>query len=164
MLIICRRVVMPLAATNLPAEAISHRNITRPGRIPGGVAWVSFVRIPMNLTLTHVRPRQRRIERIDNPMLSTALRRGKVRCADATLLPAQAEQAGAYRGYYMRTGDGHNHWLGESLQTARANFARAADLFLNRHNGYDYEMEFSHGQVTGEGPAWDNVDCTGLFI
>lgn len=152
---------------NCQLRPISLTKFTRPGLIPGGVAWVSFLRIPMNLYLTHVRPRERRIERIervDNPILSSALRRGKVRCADATMLPAQAEQAGAYRGYYMRCADGHNHWLGESLQTAQANFHRAGDLFLNRHNGWDYDVEFSHGQIVGNGPPWDNLSCIDLFI
>ena len=92
-------------------------------------------------TLVRARHRHaRRLHAIDNPFLASALRSGRVRQDDPTMLPAQAEQAGAFRGYYLRTADGQNHWLGESLTAARANFKPAADRFLTAANGYDYDV------------------------
>lgn len=121
----------------------------------------------MNFFPTHMRARRhsaRRLHVIDNPFLASALRRGHLRQLDPTQLPAQAEQAGAYRGYYLRCADGHNHWIGETLNVARGNFKLACDRFLNVRNGFDYDVEYSHGWTVDGSTPWNNLNSTELFV
>ena len=121
----------------------------------------------MSFYPTQVRARHRharRLHAIDNPFLASALRSGRVRLDDPTILPAQAEQAGAFRGFYLRTADGHNHWLGETLSAARANFKPAADRFVTQQCAWDYDIEWSHGRVVEGSTPWDNVSVIESFV
>lgn len=77
----------------------------------------------------------------------------------------ELEQAGRFPGYYLRcqNTDKTNHWLGESLDEARANLDRVADRFLAESFGWRYDIEYSHGRVVNSSIPWANVSAEHLF-
>lgn len=114
-------------------------------------------------TLTPMTGRRR-----NNPFLRAAIRRGFTPTASSARLPAEAEQAGEYRGYYMKVGSlraSLNYWIGHALEDARRNIERAGDLFLSDATGYDYDIEYSFGVEASDGSPWANLSsCDSVVL
>lgn len=101
----------------------------------------------------------------DNPILKAAVRSHRASTIFPTTLPIpEAEQAGLYRGYYLRCADGHNYWIGRDKQEAQSNFDKATTRHLKPGFGYGYDVEFSFGHVIGGGPAWINMSSADEFV
>lgn len=101
----------------------------------------------------------------DNPILQTAVRSHRARTIfPTTLSVSEAEQAALYPGYYIRSADSNNYWIGGDQKEALTNLDRACDRFLKPSFGYEYDIEYSFGQVIGGGSPWSNMSALDVFI
>lgn len=100
-----------------------------------------------------------------NPVLTDALRTRSVSPVFPTNLGvSEAEQRALFPGYYLRVANGQNYWFGRTLQEARGNFDRITCLMLSAECGWQYDIEYSFGQVIDGGSPWANLSAEDRFI
>jgi hypothetical protein len=103
---------------------------------------------------------------LSNPILRRALLSRTVSTIFRTHghTTSENEQAALYPGYYMRCPDDQNYWIGRDKDSAYRNLNEAGKLFLKASFGYEYDIEYSFGQIVGGGSAWSNLSAAELMV
>lgn len=95
-----------------------------------------------------------------NPILQSAVQSRRVSTIFPTTLSVpEAEQAALYPGYYLRCADSNNYWIGGDKTAAQANIDRATERHLKPEFNFEYDIEYSFGQVVGGGSPWSNLSA-----
>lgn len=146
----------------------SHFNINPTGSTP--VGWSRFSDRAMNIQSPMQMQRKALLSALPplhpvNPVLTSALHNRSVSTVfPTTLSVSEAEQRALYPGYYLRVANGQNFWFGRTLSVARGNFDRITCLMLSAECGWQYDIEYSHGQVLDGGSPWANLSAEERFI
>lgn len=79
---------------------------------------------------------------------------------------AQAKLNGTAKGYYLvRVSDGARFFINTCVDVLE--LEAVAETYLGAKHGWDYWdywIDYSSGADVNGNPAWDNLDCTALFI